>query len=830
MHRLPAFARTLAGAALLSAACAGAQQLATPYIFTTYAGTATAGSMDGVAAGFNAPQALVLDAEGDLFVSDSGNAEVRLVSPNGYVSTMAGNPVQRGLVDGQGAAASLNQPAGIAFYAPANALYVADTDESDVRLVNLSGAVSQFAGNPTTPGTADGTGTLAGMENVYGIAAGPDGTVYFTCDNEVRRISQSGVVTPFAGNAASVGNCDGAGAVASFNSPKGLAVDGAGNVYVADFGNDTIREISPSGTVSTLAGIPGQPGLTDGTAAGARFSGPMGVAVDPSGSVYVADTFNNAVRRISNGVVTTLGGGGAPVLVNAAGLEAGFNSPRGIAVDANGMVYVADTLDNCIRKGFPSGSPPSYLLPTGVAPPVYSLGAPHVPLPSSDPWVGRQPASVAGLNGQFAEFSALAGGTPPFTYQWKFNGAPIPNAHLASVGVTVTPAAVGSYSVVITGAGGPVESDGAVLTLAAPGGPQFGEQEPAPQTMGGGGSAVFSVQAAAASETYQWYQNGLPLPGAVGDMYMVFIGDVADAGEYTCVATNPEGSAQSIPALLTVTSGLDDSRVVDISTSSLVDNASGGVIAGFSATGAPGASLPVLIRASGPALAQFAVQGAIPDPHLELFNSAQSVVAQNSGWAGSASIAAEAAQVGAFSWGDTATPDAAIAATVPLGIQTAQVTSASGQTGVALLEVYDAAPASQRGPFSPQLANLSTRGFVGTGPGIMEAGFVIAGSTEKTVLVRASGPALAAFGLKGLLPDPRLSLFSGGTPVGFSQGWGADPAIATAAAWAGAFAWTDSATADSAILVSLPPGAYTAEVSGASGDTGVVLLEIYAFP
>jgi hypothetical protein len=151
---------------------------------------------------------------------------------------------------------------------------------------------------------------------------------------------------------------------------------------------------------------------------------------------------------------------------------------------------------------------------------------------------------------------------------------------------------------------------------------------------------------------------------------------------------------------------------------------------------------------------------------------------------------------------------------------------------VALVEVYDATPLGSYTSTSPRLINISARAQVGTGGNLLIAGFVIGGTTSKTVLIRASGPALAAFGLSGTLPDPALQLFQANangtsTLVRSDTGWGGDPTIASAAAGVGAFSWGSAATPDSAILITLPPGTYTAEISGANGDTGLALVEVY---
>jgi hypothetical protein len=344
-----------------------------------------------------------------------------------------------------------------------------------------------------------------------------------------------------------------------------------------------------------------------------------------------------------------------------------------------------------------------------------------------------------------------------------------------------------------------------------------------------GGTVALSAAASYAT-SYQWMLNGsTPVTGATGPILVIDAGE-SSAGSYTCVATNAVGSTISRPATVSVSPTEDLGRLVNISARSQVGTGGNILIAGF-VIGGQGTSgtESLLIRGSGPALTALQVAGALPDPQIQLF-SGSALLNQDDGWMGSSLISSTAATVGAFAWTDPSSLDSALVVAKPSGAYTAQVSGASGDTGVALVEVYDATPAASYNPTIPRLINISTRVKVGTGGNILIAGFVIGGSTARTVLVRASGPALNGFGVVGTLPDPLLQLFSGSTVLASDQGWEGDANIAGAAASVGAFSWGDSATADSALLVSLPPGAYTAQVSGASGDTGVALVEVYEVP
>jgi hypothetical protein len=347
---------------------------------------------------------------------------------------------------------------------------------------------------------------------------------------------------------------------------------------------------------------------------------------------------------------------------------------------------------------------------------------------------------------------------------------------------------------------------------------------------------VFHAEAAGSpAPTYRWYFNGGPLADGIhgvsnstGPTLVIAGTSQANAGTYYCIASNASGSNQSTTATLTVASTPDVGRLVNLSCRAGVGTGGNILIAGFVSGGAgTTGSEPVLIRGSGPALVPFGVSGTLPDPQLQLY-SGQTLLSANNGWGGNASIAAAASAVGAFAWTNPSSHDAAFLQTLAPGAYTAQVSGQGGDTGVALVEVYDAT--TNYNPFDPRLVNLSARVQVGTGGNILIAGFVIGGSTAKTVLIRASGPALVPFGVSGTLPDPQLQLYSGQTLLGTDAGWAGGKEVAAEAAAVGAFAWSNPASLDSAMLVTLPPGAYTAQVSGVSGDTGVALVEVYEVP
>jgi arabinan endo-1,5-alpha-L-arabinosidase len=361
--------------------------------------------------------------------------------------------------------------------------------------------------------------------------------------------------------------------------------------------------------------------------------------------------------------------------------------------------------------------------------------------------------------------------------------------------------------------------------------------QPISVSVTGGTVALDAVASNAAS--YQWMLNGAPVPGATSP---VLVADEASsaAGTYTCVASNSAGSATSSPASVTLTGTADLGRLVNLSCRAAVGTGAHILIAGFAIGGAgTSGSEPVLIRASGPAIAAapFSVPGTLPDPELQIDSLAganPAPVASNTGWGGAAAISSAAASVGAFSWSDPASRDSAVVTSLPAGPYSAEISGESGDTGVALAEVYDARPAGTYSAASARLVNLSARVEVGTGGNVLIAGLVIGGSAARTVLVRASGPAIAAapFDVPGTLADPVLTLNNLGTggTVATNAAWGGDPDVVSEAASVGAFSWSNPSSADSALLVTLPPGNYTATVSGAANDTGVALVEVYEVP
>jgi len=579
-------------------------------------------------------------------------------------------------------------------------------------------------------GPANGAGSAAQFGGPFGIAVDGAGNLYVadTSNHTVRKITSDGTVTTVAGSAGNPGSNDGAGTAARFYYPRGIAIDAVGNLYVADTDNHTIRKITPYGMVTTLAGVAGSPGSNDGDGTTARFYNPGGIVSDAASNLFVTD--NNTIRKITPaGVVTTFAGlAGASGNVDGIGSAAQFHSPEGIAIDTAGNLYVTD--NDTIRK----------IMPGGVV------------------------MTLAGLAGNIGSVDGI-GSAARFYGPGGIAVDAADNLYVAdSINYTIrriTPA-------------------GVVSTLA-------GQVGASGRSDGVGSTAQFDD----------------PTGIAVNVAGSVFVAD-----------TENNVIRQGVPTTLAA-------RLFSLSTRGLAGTGDQTLIAGF-ATGGNG-NKQLLLRGIGPGLTPFGVSGMVADPALTLFNSVGAVLQQNNDWGGTATLTTAFAQVWAFPLSPNS-KDAALLASLPGGVYTAHLAAQSG-TGVALLEAYDTDP----GTPATRLASLSARDQVGTGDNILIAGFAITGNVSRTVLIRGIGPTLARYGVSGLLANPQLQVFQGSTLLAQNDDWGGDTTLAAIAAQVNTFA-LDANSKDAALLLTLPPGAYTAQVSGVGNTTGVALVEIYEVP
>jgi hypothetical protein len=796
---------------------------------STLAGSAgTSGSVNGQgsAARFNNPGAVAVDGMGNVYVIDTSNQTVRVITPGGTVSTLAGTPGIGGRADGTGAAASFFYPGGIASTA-AGTVYVADTGNHSVRTVSSQGGVSTLAGSAGQKGDADGTGTQALFAYPYGLSSDGSGHIYIadSGNNAIRVATTSGSVTTVAGSGGVAGSADGVGGAARFNNPSGVAADTAGNIYVADTNNSTIRKIANGGTVTTFAGVAGSTGTTDGSGSAARFNAPAGIAVDSAGNVYVADTNNDSIRKISAaGSVTTLAGvGGQAGSSDGMGGSARFNSPHAVAVDASGNVYVADFFNTTIRKITSAGSVTTL---AGAAGQVGFADGTGVVARFNQPYGiavdGSGNVYVADTYNRAVRMISPGGSVT------TLNGSQARFYYPQGIAVD------GSGNIYVADGDNQAIMVGGALT-APPGGAQV-----ASQSITSGQNATFSDGTAVAATTYQWQMSansggtwsnlsdGSAYSGSATVTLTVTAPSISQSGDvFRVQLANAAGSSVSGTATLTVVAGVvtggptGSARIINLSIRSFVGTGASAVTVGMAINGT--GSKQMLIRGVGPTLTTFGVTGVLGNPQISLFNSASVMINSDVAWGGGANLTSVFASLGAFALPATSA-DSALFVSLPAGTTyTAQVSGVNGATGVALAELYDADPGNP----PARLINVSARALAGTGSSVLTAGFVIGGSGTETLLIRGIGPGLTPYGVTGVLAAPQITLFDSlGNVVATNAGWGGGSALAAVFAQVGAFSLAAN-SADSAILITLPAGSYTAQVSGANGSTGIALAEVY---
>lgn len=314
----------------------------------------------GTAARFLWPGQIAVDAAKNTYVADNGNHRIRKITPEGVVTTLAGNGTTTS-TDGTGTGASFNRPIAIAIDPSGLNLYVGEFSGNKVRkIVIATGVVTTIAGSGASGNADNATGTLATFNGIKGLTV--DATHIYVSDelnHNIRKIEiATGIVTTFAGAIAaspSAGYTDDTGTAAEFNSPFGITADGSGNIYVAESGGNRIRKITSAGVVTTLAGsnsgTTGTSGTTDGTGTNARFNNPKDISIDSYGDLFITDTGNNLIRKVTTGgVVTTFAGQTTSGTTNANGTDAQFKFPFSIAIDASDTFYIVDNNNHRVRK------------------------------------------------------------------------------------------------------------------------------------------------------------------------------------------------------------------------------------------------------------------------------------------------------------------------------------------------------------------------------------------------------------------------------------------------------------------------------------------------
>lgn len=738
----------------------------------TYAGRLDAqGSRNGPRADarFYFPLGIAFIPDGFAIADFYNNSIRKLATATGEVSVLAGSPGNFGREDGVGSEARFSRPNGVDVHSSGD-VYVADSWSNSIRRITPSGQVTHVAGAPEGDAYVDGPAGANSLNYPWGVAVAPDRTVYF-CEyarHTIRKVAPDGTVSTLAGGEGLPGAVDGNGTAARFRFPQGIALDRDGNLYIADTGNNLIRRIAAGGsTVLTHAGS-AQPGNADGSLANSRFFAPRGVATDAEGNLYVADSANHTIRKISGDQVTTVAGvAGTIGSANGSGNTARFNFPYALTVDAQGTIFVADLGNHLIRR-----------------------------------IVGNTVSTIGGVAQGLGYFDGTG------TSSVFFNPS--------GIGVDA------NGMLYVSEEGNNLIRRGEILRT-----PSIIAQ-PRSLAVPAGGNATLTVSAAGGALTYQWSFNGVAIPGATGASHTITNVTSAVAGNYTVTIRNSLGLVASEAAVITVAAASDAGRIVNLSIlttlSSPGDDFTLGFVVGGSGTSG---NKPLVIRAAGPSLGALGVSGTLEDPRLDLFFGGANT-GSNDNWGGSPTLAEAMRAVGAFAYSAATSRDAAIAADFQSGNNSVRVAATGSGTGTVIAEIYDATPSDTFTAATPRLVNVSVLKHLGSG---LTAGFAIGGTASKSILIRAIGPTLATtpFNVGGTVADPQLALFSGSTQIGGNDNWGGTAALAAAFTQVGAFP-LPSGSRDAALVTTLQPGNYTVQVSGVGGTTGSALIEIYEVP
>jgi hypothetical protein len=453
---------------------------------------------------------------------------------------------------------------------------------------------------------------------------------------------------------------------------------------------------------------------------------------------------------------------------------------------------------------------------------------------NSAPSFTTQPTGRSVTAGTSVTLTVAVSGSPAPTLQWMKNGSPISGATSTTLSLSSVQAAdAGDYTVVATNAAGSVPSTTATLAVTTSGGtPSLPviTRQPAAQTIAIGTTAVLSTDVTASpAATFQWRKGTTAIAGATNATLIISAATAADAGNYSVDVTNSAGKVTSSVASLTVanTAATDVGRLINLSILTFSGTGDDALFVGF-AVGGSGTTgtKPLLVRAIGPSLSTFNVGNLLADPIATVVRDGVTV-ATNDNWAGDAQIKSRITQTGAFPI-DDASLDAAFALTPTNGTYSIKINGKNNGVGNAIAEIYDATASMTA--TTPRLINVSARSKIASSSDVLAAGFVIGGSTSRTVLIRATGPALTALGLSGAIADPKLQLFLGSTLIQENDNWGGDPQLISIGSSVGAFGIADPASKDAVILVTLAPGLYSARVTGVNGSTGVALIEVYEIP
>ncbi len=637
----------------------------------------------GAAARFWDNRGLAVDAQGNVYVGDTGNNSIRKVTPAGVVTTVSGSAGSSGPVDDTGDVLPFDSPQGVAIDATGK-VYVSDTRNNIIRTIAHGGVVTTLAGVFLRAGGDDGPAENDGSIRVAaitpgGIAVDRAGVVYFVDGGSMIRKVAGGFVSLLAGHPLFIGSADGVGSDARFTFPEGLTVDQSGNLYVADTRNVTIRKITPQGLVTTIAGVPGGYGSADGIGSAARFNSPMDIAVDSEGNLYVADgglntmlPANHTIRKITpDGLVTTMAGlAGIYGSADGVGSAARFDDPDGLAVDGGGNLYVSDRNNLTIRKVTPANV-------------VTTL--------AGSPSQGGDNDGIGAI-ARFGGLRAMGVDSAGYVYIIDQNkvriGASTVTPQLLNVStrlrvLTDDNVLIGGFiiagsnmkKVIIRAIGPSLENLGVEGSLA----------DTTLELRDSAGALIASND--------NWKINDLTQQSQEAEIRATTIPPSNDLESAMVVTLSPN---QGYTAVIRGKNGATGVAVVEtydlhqpatsllanISTRGFVQTAENVMIGGFIVGGGSGSS-SVLVRGLGPSLTESGIGNALANPTLELHDGNGALVTWNDNWRDGDQAAIEATGIP-----PTNDLESAVVTTLPAGQYTAIVAGYGGGIGVALVEVY----------------------------------------------------------------------------------------------------------------------------------------------